>query len=844
MANVAKDFAQLISQSKSNKTGPYDTQATVKRVEGNTVWVSIPGGVDETPVDKTVNCKAGDKVQVRVSGGRAWITGNASAPPTDDTTAIKARTTANEAQVLAVDAKETADAVEGIAVEANETAQQADTKADNALSQVGSSITTDTLHYLATSASSGVTINTPGWTTTVQSMDSTNRYLWTYHTYHKASGQSINTQPVITGVYGQQGQQGPQGPQGEQGETGEQGPQGETGATGPQGETGATGPQGPQGETGATGPQGPQGETGETGPQGATGPQGPQGETGATGPQGPTGPAGSDGDDGVSVTAVQPEYYLSTSASSATGGTWSTSLTYESGKYIWTREHITYSDSSTGYSAAIYNEALTGACSTAEQALNIAEGVDEHFWYDNTGAHVTQVTQEDWNDSQSAGYHSGGNTLITSGGVAIRDGLTELATFGASGAQIGQTGESHINVDFHSLKQTDQDGLVYVHFSDLRDADGWITEYFITSGYQSYYPTQANIADVKSVKVNGAVTSAYTFDINGVSLDTGPGDGTPVAITYEATTAWNSRLKAYTLGKRTGDVGLSSFAAGDNVSATGRSSAAIGGDATAQGTGAVALGVETTASYAYAFAEGHSTTASSSAAHAEGMQTTASGNWSHSQNSNTEASGSCAHAEGLFSVASGDEAHAQNTWTIADQPSQTAIGYFNTANNTNNLFVVGNGSNTSRNDAFQVDNSGNVKAAGSITASGHATAIGYKTARQTGTYSLASGTSWVTVPAANLSRITLGAGTWIIHAHASFESNNTGRRSLQIYSITEGGELTRSTVNQTATNGSATNMQTSAIVVTSADTTYTVRVAQNSGSAKSVDLILEAVRIS
>lgn len=112
MANVAKDFAQLISQSKSNKTGPYDTQATVKRVEGNTVWVSIPGGVDETPIDKTVNCTAGDKVQVRVSGGRAWITGNASAPPTDDTKAVEAKGVADVAQ-------ETAESAEEIAKDAN-----------------------------------------------------------------------------------------------------------------------------------------------------------------------------------------------------------------------------------------------------------------------------------------------------------------------------------------------------------------------------------------------------------------------------------------------------------------------------------------------------------------------------------------------------------------------------------------------------------------------------------------------------------------------------------------------------------------------------------------------------
>lgn len=204
-----------------------------------------------------------------------------------------------------------------------------------------------------------------------------------------------------------------------------------------------------------------------------------------------------------------------------------------------------------------------------------------------------------------------------------------------------------------------------------------------------------------------------------------------------------------------------------------------------------------------------------------------------------------AHAEGYRTTASGFASHAGGYHTIADQRSQMAIGDYNTANNTNNLFVVGKGTaEDARSDAFEVDNSGNVKAAGSITANGHGSAIGYKPSRQTGTYSLASGTTFVTVPSANLSRITLGAGTWIIYAHAEFESNNTGRRALRIYSVTESASITRSFVNQGATPGAATNMLTSAIVVTTANTTYTVQLAQNSGSAKSVDLILEAVRIA
>ena len=81
-----------IRQADRPKTSGYDTQATVRRIEDGVAWVHIPGGVDETPVKLTIAASPGDTVQVRVAGGRAFLVGNASAPPTDDTTAKKAVT--------------------------------------------------------------------------------------------------------------------------------------------------------------------------------------------------------------------------------------------------------------------------------------------------------------------------------------------------------------------------------------------------------------------------------------------------------------------------------------------------------------------------------------------------------------------------------------------------------------------------------------------------------------------------------------------------------------------------------------------------------------------------------
>lgn len=87
-----KQLVESIKASGQPKTSAYDTSATVTRVENGVAWVHIPGGVRETPVKLTINAKAGDNVQVRVSGGRAFMVGNASAPPTDDHTAKQALT--------------------------------------------------------------------------------------------------------------------------------------------------------------------------------------------------------------------------------------------------------------------------------------------------------------------------------------------------------------------------------------------------------------------------------------------------------------------------------------------------------------------------------------------------------------------------------------------------------------------------------------------------------------------------------------------------------------------------------------------------------------------------------
>lgn len=130
---IKNDIIEALNASQK-KTSPYDTEAEVVRIEGNTAWVRIGGGVPETPVALTINAQKGDKVQVRVSNEGAWITGNATAPPTDDKKANEADAKAVEAKYIAVDAASAAVKADVAAQDAVASAEIAKTQAQSARS--------------------------------------------------------------------------------------------------------------------------------------------------------------------------------------------------------------------------------------------------------------------------------------------------------------------------------------------------------------------------------------------------------------------------------------------------------------------------------------------------------------------------------------------------------------------------------------------------------------------------------------------------------------------------------------------------------------------------------------
>ena len=78
--------------------------------------------------------------------------------------------------------------------------------------------------------------------------------------------------------------------------------------------------------------------------------------------QGAAGENGEAGATGIGVSQIIEQYYLSTSSTTQTGGSWSTAQpAWEKGKYIWTRSQITWTDDSVTHTDPVLAKAINGA---------------------------------------------------------------------------------------------------------------------------------------------------------------------------------------------------------------------------------------------------------------------------------------------------------------------------------------------------------------------------------------------------------------------------------------------------------------------------------------------------
>ena len=322
---------------------------------------------------------------------------------------------------------ETANAAKSAADNASQTASSAKSAADNANKNASSAVSTAQNTVKSTTeqfykSTSPTSLSGGSWSNSQPTWEN-GKYIWK-RTYVVKNNGATEYQPSANGVC-------------------------------ITGSTGATGPQGVQGKTGATGPQGPQGVQGKTGATGPTGPQGPKGEKGATGATGPQGSTGK------GLKSAVDQYYLSTSNTTQSGGSWSnTQPSWVSGKYIWTRTYQTWNDNTTTTTTPVLADALNKANSTSSEAMgtatqaksiannanstassakstadtarkeasNAAKTATNYMKFDNSGLTVGNLTEKTL----------GRNVNIDNSSVNIRNGSNVLASFAESLIEIGK----------------------------------------------------------------------------------------------------------------------------------------------------------------------------------------------------------------------------------------------------------------------------------------------------------------------------------------------------------------------------------------------------------------------
>lgn len=120
---------------------------------------------------------------------------------------------------------------------------------------------------------------------------------------------------------------------------------------------------------------------------------------------------------------------------------------------------------------ALANSAKT----VADAAQAVAEAVNQHFWHDDNGAHVTMATQDEWEQE-----HSGPNSLWNSLGMLFRDGLNNLLTLTTqAGARALTIWDGLGNEADNILAQFSADRIrIGKHIEDNADYDGAYIDFF------------------------------------------------------------------------------------------------------------------------------------------------------------------------------------------------------------------------------------------------------------------------------------------------------------------------------------------------------------------------------
>lgn len=370
----------------------------------------------------------------------------------------------------------------------------------------GKSISEVINYYLATSASSGVTAKTAGWTTTVQSVSSSKKYLWNYEVVKLTDGTIVSTSmPCIIGAYGDRGNPGADGKDGSDGTNGTDGIgikeieefyAVSTSNTKVPTSWSTTVP-----TMTATNKYLWNYETitytNNTSVDTAKKVIGVYGDKGATGAKGDTGATGK----GVKSTVVT--YQASSSGTTTPTGTWSASIPAAdtSKPYLWTRTIITYTDNttSTSYSVGATPEGMVQKKKIISEINQSAEEISIKAEKISLEGLVT--ANENFK-------------VLEDGSIEAKNGKFTGEIYATSGKFEGEIVSSKATITGGSMiiKAADNDyKAIDIYWGNPN-----------TQGEDGYYTTQISPGSVYGYGYNGGHSGSFRLDFDGLTL-TGAG---------------------------------------------------------------------------------------------------------------------------------------------------------------------------------------------------------------------------------------------------------------------------------------------------------------------------------
>lgn len=272
--------------------------------------------------------------------------------------------------------------------------------------------------------------------------------------------------------------------------------------------------------------------------------------------QGAAGQNGNQGDQGIGVSAIVEQYYLSTSSTTQTGGSWSTNQpAWSTGHYIWTRSQVTWTNNSTTYTDPVLAQAINGANQSAQNANTTAQTANNNVNALDDSLNQQGIFNRLTNNGQTQGiYLSNGKLYInadyiqsgTLSAVAIRvtQGNNIIYIDNTNGFKITSSGSTIAQVNngmFYGGRMGTPNGYV-----SIEPSGGYGAMSYVQNGVEALRATP--------YAVNGSRGGLYLYANSDLFIDVDNND-----TIYQTSTTIHAPKRGATLrlsGNNTADLNM------------------------------------------------------------------------------------------------------------------------------------------------------------------------------------------------------------------------------------------------------------------------------------------------